>query len=345
MLRLNQFSRPARTTIALLWIVGVVGSLIFAVGAVVGYSRPLSGAVQVSYTCLFVAPAALVLLRALLVREERLAWAAFGAGMVCFGAGYGTYFAFILNMKSPPYPSFSDALWLTYCALSAVGLLLLMRSRLRRFRRSMWIDAAVGGLAIAAVGAALLVDPILAATGGRVAAVATNMSYPLFDVLMISLVIAVFAMTGWRPGRTWTLFGVMFAVQGVCDMIYLYKTATGTYQGGSLLDLGWIVCMMLIALVAWQRPTLTEGNRTQGWSALMITAAFAAVGLGLTTYDHWHRLNDVAFGLATVTLLVALVRTAMTFGDMRSLSLARSQELLEHNQLILDAAGDAICGL
>ncbi|MEJ7787592.1 MAG: PAS domain S-box protein, partial [Solirubrobacteraceae bacterium] len=40
---------------------------------------------------------------------------------------------------------------------------------------------------------------------------------------------------------------------------------------------------------------------------------------------------------------LTFARTAVTFGDMRSL--ARSQELLEHNQLILDAAGDGICGL
>jgi PAS domain S-box-containing protein len=67
--------------------------------------------------------------------------------------------------------------------------------------------------------------------------------------------------------------------------------------------------------------------------------------LGLTTYDHWHPLPDVTVVLATLTLIAASVRTAMTFGDMRSL--AHSRELLAHNELnlILNAAGEGICGL
>ena len=343
MLCLAQFSRPVRILVALLWTAGGLGLAGYSIGALAGYSHPPSDAVEAFYTCLYLVPATLCLLRAALVREERGAWALFGIGIVCFGAAYGHHFVFLESLASPPYPSFSDAGWLAYYGAASVALLMLMRSRLENFRRSLWIDASVGGLAIAALASSLLVDPILEATGGSVAAVATNMAYPLFDVLIVSIVLGVFAMTGWRPGRTWTLFGAVFAAQAVFDTIYLYQTATGTYQAGTLLDATWLAFMLLIAVAAWQRPTVTQGRKTQGWPALAITSGFAAVGLGLTTYDHWHRLNDVAAALSTLTLVAAFVRTAMTFGDMRSL--ARSQELLARNELILDAAGDGICGL
>ena len=343
---------PARLAVGLLWVAGIAGVIAFAVGALVGYDRPLSSTVQTLYACLYAVPAALCVLRAVLVREERLAWALFGIGMACFGGGFGTYFAFYLHLASPPYPSISDALWLPYYACSAIALLLLMRSRLANFRRGMWIDAAIGGLALAAVGAALLIDPILAATGGRFAAVATNIAYPLADVLIFSLVLAVFAMTGWRPGRAWTLLAAILVIQTVCDAIYFHQAATGTYQGGTVLDAGWLVCMMSIAFVAWQKPTVTQGKHVQGWPALAITSTFALVGLAVTTYDHWHRVNDVALVMATLTLIAAFVRTAMTFSDMRTLAtsrdrLAEKQDDLQRSMLDVHdrARRDPLTGL
>ncbi len=55
------------------------------------------------------------------------------------------------------------------------------------------------------------------------------------------------------------------------------------------------------------------------------------------------RMRDAHLSELAVKDPLTVARTAGTFGDMRSL--ARSSELLEHNQLILDAAGDGICGL
>ena len=345
MLRLDQFSRPVRVAIRSLWVVGGLGLVGFTIGAIVGYGDASPAAIEWLYTGLYLFPAALCLLRAALVREERGAWAAFGIGMLCFGAGYGHYFVALENLPDRPYPSLSDALWLSYYVGTFVGLLLLMRSRLRSFRGGLSIDAAVGGLAIAALASALLIKPILAATGGSGAAVATNLAYPLSDVLIISLVLGVFGLSGWRPGRTWLLLGAVFVAQGAVDVVYLSQAAAGAYQTGTLLDATWPAFMLLIALAAWQKRTPVEGSEFLGWSALAIPAAFAVVGLGLTTYDHWHPLPDVTVVLATLTLIAASVRTAMTFGDMRSL--AHSRELLAHNELnvILNAAGEGICGL
>lgn len=56
------------------------------------------------------------------------------------------------------------------------------------------------------------------------------MAYPLLDVLIISLVLGVFALSGWRPGRGWMLLAAVFTMQGVSDTVYLYRAATGTYH-------------------------------------------------------------------------------------------------------------------
>ncbi|MDQ3759366.1 MAG: response regulator [Actinomycetota bacterium] len=290
------------------------------------------------YSCVGLLPAALCILRAVLVKQERAVWALFGAGLVAFAAANGYYFIALQDLESPPYPSLSDALWLSCYAAFFVALMLLMRARLKKFRGSFWIDAGVGMLALASIGAALLMGPILESTGGSFAAVATNLAYPLADLLIISLVLGVFALSGWRPGRAWLVLGVVFALFCVFDTIYLYQVASGTYEAGTLLDASWPVLMMGIALAAWHEPRPLEGRGLQGWPALLITAVFALVGLFIITYDHWKPVEDYVVVLAALTLVTAFLRSAMTFGAMR-------ERLLVQHQSILNAAGEGICGL
>jgi hypothetical protein len=59
---------------------------VFAIGATIGYGHPPSDAVNLLDTALYLVAGALCILRAVLVRQERAAWAAFGFGMVCWGA-------------------------------------------------------------------------------------------------------------------------------------------------------------------------------------------------------------------------------------------------------------------
>ena len=37
----------------------------------------------------------------------------------------------------------------------------------------------------------------------------TNLAYPIGDLLLILLVVAVLGLTGWRPGRMWLVFGAV----------------------------------------------------------------------------------------------------------------------------------------
>ncbi len=183
--------------------------------------------------------------------------------------------------------TWSDALWLCCCGVCLVGVLALVRSSLLRGSGPPWIDAAIGSLAFAAIGAALVLQPLVDDDGAGASGFASD----LVD---------------------------------------------------SLLAARWAPLLLVIALVAWQTPNFMTGARVRGWESLVATICFAAVGLTLTTYDHWHGLGDIAVVLATLTLLAAFVRAAMTFAEMRTL--AHGRELSMHRRLILDAAGEGIVG-
>ena len=139
-------------------------------------------------------------MRGLRVREERLAWLVLGAAMLCWSGGFVYWTIFIVRDPSPPYPSPADALWLAYYPAAYVALVLIIRSRIREFQKSLWLDGVIGGLAVASVGAALMFGAVLSSTGGNATQIAINLAYPLGDMLLVAFVVSMFALTGLAAG-------------------------------------------------------------------------------------------------------------------------------------------------
>ena len=85
--------------------------------------------------------------------------------------------------------------------MSYAALALLLRRRMQDFRGNLFLDGVIASLAVAALGAAVVFDAVLKSTGGSTLVVATNLAYPLADALLLALVVATFALTGWRVRR------------------------------------------------------------------------------------------------------------------------------------------------
>ena len=156
------------------------------------------------------------------------------------------------NVANPPSPSVADGLYLAMYPAVYVAMMLLIRSRLRHRGAAQWLDGGVVGLALAAVGAALIFSTVLGTSQGRFVAVAVNVAYPVGDFALLVFVVVAFSLSGWRPGRLWLLLGAGIVVTAVADIIYVYQVAKGTYVSGALLDAMWPLSMSLLALAAWQ---------------------------------------------------------------------------------------------
>ncbi len=133
-----------------------------------------------------------------------------------------------------------------------MGLVLLLRSQLGSFRRSLWLDGAIVAVAAASVATSLLAGPIIdASVDGDQLAVATNLAYPIGDLVLLSLVVGTLGLAGWRPGPSWVLLGAGLATLALADGAYLFQAAQGTYVENGLLDVGWALAALLVALAAW----------------------------------------------------------------------------------------------
>src|SRR5262249_36809547 len=195
--------------------------------------------------------AAICATRALTGRRGRYGWLALGVGIASWAAGDTYYTHAFANNPNPPFPSLADAGYLGLPPLAYAGFILLIKSRLPKLRPGVWLAGITAGLAVGALSTAVVLQAVLDTTSGHVAAVATNLAYPLGDALLLALVVAAFSLARWQPRRAWLLLGAGLGVLAIADSIYLYQVATGSYVAGSLIDAAWPAGIALLANAAW----------------------------------------------------------------------------------------------
>ncbi len=323
-------------SVATTQLVALVGLIAYAVHTLV----PDEGAVAQFfddrlYYVLVALAVALIVARAVLVPLHRAAWVALAVGVTSFAAAEFVWQALYADAESAPYPSIADALYLGFYPASYAGLILLFRNRAKSLTPGVWVDGVTAALAVAAVGSAMVVETVLDTTDGSRSVVVTNLAYPLGDVLLLSLIVGAFSLTGWRPGRAWLLLGASLAVSALADSVYLYATATGSYREGTLLDASWPAALLLIAFAGWQD---TERPRTldmRGRALVAVPAVCAAIAVGILLADHFQRFNLLALALATLALVGVLARLALAFRE--------NGKLLDRTQL--ESVTDLLTGL
>jgi two-component system, cell cycle response regulator len=318
------------------WTAAVLLAL-FAVQVGTGVAGPQVTAVfdDYLYNALLLAGAGFCAWRAAVVREERLVWMLMGATIVVWTAGDIAWTVAWAQDPNAPYPSLSDALWLAWYPVTLVVLYLLVRSRVASFRASLWLDGIIGALCTIALAFAFAYGPIADSATGSTAAVLTNLAYPLGDILILGVVVAIFGLTGWRPGRAWLVLGAGLALNALADVVYLVQTALGTYVQGTLVDAGWPASALLVGLAAWQPAKRGVAPDIEGLRVVAVPFTCGLVGVILLAYDHFDRVNKPALALTAVTLLLVLTRTALAFRDYQRM-LGRSRQ---------EALTDALTGL
>ncbi|MGZ6644081.1 MAG: GGDEF domain-containing protein, partial [Solirubrobacteraceae bacterium] len=279
------------------------------------------------YTGVMWLGSAMCLLAAAVRRRERGAWALIGLGLLLWSGGDLVWTLWLGDLENPPYPSVADGLYLGSYVAIYTGLLVLLRARLRPIRPAQWLDGAVGGLAAAAVVAALVFPALAGITEGDTIDVAFNLAYPVCDVLQLTLIVMAFGLNRWRIDRSWLLLGLGQLANVIADSAFSYQSAVGTYVAGSWVDTLWPLGATLTAAAAWQAVSRRTVDEVAG-RTLPLTAAFAAIALAVLVIGQFTTVHIAAALLATGALLVAGARGGMLFRENVHLLRASRRESL-----------------
>ena len=266
---------------------------------------------------LYALSAAACLARAWHVQRERAAWLLAGIGILASGGGWLHYVLVLAKVEAPPYPSLSDAMWLTYYALVLGALLVLLARRLRQFGPVLWIEALTALLALAAVSAAVLIAPIVELTAGHVDAVTVGIAYPLADLLMLTTVVVMLALRDARRERRLLALGAAFGIQVVADSVYLYASARGWWQPGTLLDSLWVTSALLIAVAAWMPLPRESAQALVRRPSMLLPLVFTTVAVGVLIAGNLDELfPNAAIGLPPAAIILALLALVCSMASM-----------------------------
>ena len=255
-------------------------------------------------------------------RPDRAAWVWVGVAITAWASG-DIYYTAVLDGKAViPFPSLSDAGYLLFYPPVYVGLVVLFHKEVRGIVRSLWLDGVIAALTTAALAASVvyaIVEGSLDGSGETAAGVATNLAYPLGDMLVLGIVVGAIALSGWRFSAKWLIFGGGLLVFAVCDSIYLVEIAKNTYVGGTWLDLGWPAGMLLIAGAGTLPSRRVRAAQLDGIRIILVPALFGSIALALQVIDHFQSLNTLGITLTSLALAAVFVRMCLTFLDYLSL--------------------------
>jgi diguanylate cyclase (GGDEF)-like protein len=273
-----------------------------------------------------VAGAAFVCLKSPHARgKERAAWLCLGTTLLLWAAGDFYYTLFLADTSVVP-PTVTDWLWLASYPFLYAAIALLVRARTAHFERSLWLDAVVATLAVGALGATLLFGAVVESTGGSPRLVAMHIAYPLADVFLIGLVVAVLALSGWKLDRAWAFLLAGTGVLALADGAYLYQAAVGSGADKTTFDAGWPLAMVLLATAAWQPARRLGAVRLEGARLLAVPAAFGLTALALLVYGQFEPLNRPGVVLAATAMLAVIARMVFTFREKMFLLATKSVE-------------------
>ncbi|HKE81121.1 MAG TPA: diguanylate cyclase [Solirubrobacteraceae bacterium] len=319
--------RPVRVVLALL-----VGWTVLREAEVAPLHALLHGPAfgKLAYWIVVIGASLLTLARARAVRgREGLAWGLIGLGSLLW-ASADVYWTLVLADHAViPVPSLADAGYLALYPLVFAGLCLLVRERVEGAPRTLWVDGLTAALAAAATSAAVVLQTVLDTVGGDPLGVATNLAYPIGDLILLAVVVAAFALRGWRADRTWALLGAGIALFWIADSYYLVTVANETYTYPSIFDQGWTACLVLFAAAAWQparRTVVVDDSSARRFTAFPI--AFATLGLGILVIASLGALNAVAVVLAAASLLAVFGRLILSLRENASMLEASRREAL-----------------
>ena len=297
--------------------------VVYAV-ALFAVTRPASGYVTLwdgwGVNIVSTLPVVAVLLRVWHKPERRLAWSAIAVGIALNSVGNLLYTYHDQNLIPIPNPAPSDLPYLLSHVMFVVGVLAISQRSFGRTHVSVRLDGAVAGLTLGAVAGTLWFGPVLKVSG-RPLQVAVGMAYPLFDLVLLVLLVAGLAPQRYRP--SWSTGLVMAGVFAfvVGDIVYLNQSAANTYSSGTPLELTWIIGVFLLGVAAWareERGAYSERSAVESSNGIAtVPAVSGCVSLGvLSASFEWH-VPTLAAHLAIAALGVVILRMVLTVRELR----------------------------
>lgn len=276
--------------------------------------------------------------------QLRRAWALLAASAASWGLGEVVWSVYEVGLGvAVPFPSAADIGFLAAIPFAIAGILSFSHTpRGTAVGVRQWLDRAIVALSLLFVAWGLGLGQVLFSPGATLETRLIGLAYPVGDILIGTvLILAIRRATDETQGRLLLLLGGL-AANALSDSAFALLTADGTYASGSVLDAGWLVGYLMIALAAiWPsgpRDTASEEKPIDVWQLMLPWTAVLAAGVTAVARALAGHPLDV-FLTVLIGVLAVLLMITQVMAHRESLSLLigsrRSAETL--NEMIVNA--------
>ncbi|MEV6836528.1 EAL domain-containing protein [Streptomyces sp. NPDC051133] len=186
----------------------------------------------------------------------RSAWLLFAlsSAMAALGNAVWGWYEVVLGVDVPAV-SWANLFFLCFAPPAIVGLLVLAK---RPVTKAGWIclglDAWLIGGSLLTLSWSLALAQAARFDGPSVAHTALSLAYPLLDIALVSMVLALhFRRSPGNRTAVNTAIGAL-ALTVMCDALFTSPLLHSSYHSGQLLDAGWFAGSLLLAYAPWAAP-------------------------------------------------------------------------------------------
>lgn len=198
--------------------------------------------------------------------ESRLrpAWLlfSFSSAMAASGNGVWGWYEVVLHYPTVPSPSLADLFFLLFAPPAIVGLLVLAK---RPVTRAGWVclalDSWLIGGSLLTLSWSLALEHTAHTEGASVAGAALSLAYPLLDIVLVSMVLALHFRRSSANRSAINTAIASLALTVLCDALFTSPLLRDTYRSGQLLDAGWFAGSLLLAYAPWGARRLASTGR------------------------------------------------------------------------------------
>jgi diguanylate cyclase (GGDEF)-like protein len=272
---------------------------------------------------------ALCIARGLTRRPGRWIAITLGLGSMAWALGDFAITIESLGGAEPAVPSAADLSYVFFYPLTWVAIVLAMRGEVRRLSTPSWLDGGVAGLGAAAVCAEFAFHTVLRHAGGDGLGVATNLIYPVGDLLLLALIVGGSAVLSGRRKMPWLLLAGGVAINVIGDTFALFGADEPSNLLGHTCDaMAWPASLLLIAMSVWLRPRPSNPLLLQKPGGFALPGMASLAGLVILVAGAVSHPNLIAVGLACATLVLVGVRLAVSVAGLRTLTEQRLHQSL-----------------
>jgi diguanylate cyclase len=256
--------------------------------------------------------------------RKRAAWGFVSLGVAGWVVGSILWMYYELVAHTSPFPSLADCGYLLFPIAVCIGLAVYPIGHSGHSRSRVVLDGLLVVAAVFQISWVTVLRGVYDAGGTSRFSFGLALSYPAGDLVVITVAVLVVAQSRTAQRRALTLLTTGVVLMALSDSAFVYLTAHHAYRGGTVVDVGWLMGLLVIgvaALMTFREPSPDAGPvRVPSKAALSLPYVPIAAAIAVCTPTVMRTPGMGALFVSTALLVVtAMARQFLVVSENRGL--------------------------